>query len=84
MENVERNEDANPSIKQSLSGNGDVEKSCPPVLDTKVIDGVDEHPPLTLKRFFALLSLTLLFITAAVPVYFITATLCMRPWKNAY
>ena len=35
------------------------------------------QPPLTLRRFLALSSLTLLFMTAAIPVYFITATLGM-------
>ena len=79
MENVEQNEGASPSVKQSSSGDGDVEKSWPPACDVRAIDGVDEHPPLTLKRLLALFSLTLLFMTAAVPVYFITATLGMRP-----
>jgi hypothetical protein len=79
VEEVERNEGVSASIKQSLSGDGDVEKSLPTVSDMGPIDGVNEHPQLTLKRFLALLSLTLLFMTAAVPVYFITATLGILP-----
>ena len=79
VKDVERNEGASGSIKLSLSGDGDVEKSWPTVSDIGASDRVNEHPPLTLKRFLALFSLTLLFMTAAVPVYFITATLGMMP-----
>jgi hypothetical protein len=79
VENVEQNEGANPSAKQSSSGDEDREKSWAPAREIGAIDGVDEHPPLTLKRLLALFSLTLLFMTAAVPVYFITATLGTRP-----
>lgn len=48
--------------------------------DNEVTKGeTDIDPPLTLRRFLALSSLTLLFMTAAVPVYFITATLGTSP-----
>jgi hypothetical protein len=63
--------------KRSLSGrdtNDDLNVTC----DKEAAkDEVHAQPPLTLKRFLALSSLTLLFMTAAIPVYFITATLGM-------
>jgi hypothetical protein len=39
-----------------------------------VSDVIHEHPPLTLKRFIVLFSLTLLWLSAAAPVFFITAS----------
>ena len=65
---------ANVSIKQSLSREVE-QKSFPTDCNIGARNGADEHPPLTLKRLLALFSLTLLFMTAAVPVYFLTATL---------
>jgi hypothetical protein len=63
--------------KRSLSGK-DISDDINVTRDKEAAkDEGNAQPPLTLRRFLALSSLTLLFMTAAIPVYFITATLGM-------
>lgn len=63
---VETKENENASEKAEKMSNDDEMRS--------VSDVVHEHPPLTLKRFIVLFSLTLLWLSAAAPVFFLTAS----------
>jgi hypothetical protein len=45
-------------------------------------DGGAPVPPLTIRRFMALFSLVLMFVTATVPTLLISAVLCMLPITN--
>jgi hypothetical protein len=61
-----------------MEGKGDVssvKNSESEKLET-MIECVSIVPPLNFKRTIVLLSLTLLWVSAAAPVFFITASLC--------
>ena len=64
----------------SSKGLADIERGMEKVSTTSAGDSEcsETPPPLTFKRGMVLFSLTLLFVTSAVPNYLILASLCTR------
>ena len=71
-------------VKEREIANGEVqstkfsetEKSEKESETENVIEPSHSDPPLTLKRMIVLCSLTLLWLSAAAPVFFLTASFC--------
>lgn len=65
--------------ESSSKGLADIEIGIEKVGTTRTGPECSEtHPPLTFKRGMVLFSLTLLFVTSAVPNYLLLASLCTR------
>ena len=52
--------------------------SDPPDIE-KARVGVEQHPPMTFKRFMAIFSLGCLLAAAQIPIYLIGGALCEQP-----
>lgn len=62
--------DNNTKVKEKKAAGGDVEQAR---------EGVEQHPPMTFKRFMALFSLGCLLAAAQIPLYLIGGSLGTTP-----
>lgn len=62
--------DNNTTVKEKKAPGGDVEQAR---------EGVEQHPPMTFKRFMALFSLGCLLAAAQIPLYLIGGSLGTAP-----
>ena len=78
---------------EAVNGSSVQEKAKPSHEDLRTPDsdiespreGVDQHPPMTFKRFMAIFSLGCLLAAAQIPIYLIGGALCnprLREYAN--
>jgi hypothetical protein len=91
MAAVNRKSEAETVLNNDHNGTSSLEEKKPPShLERPPSDpdveaarpDVDQHPPMTFKRFMAIFSLGSLLAAAQIPIYLIGGSLCSSPFEG--